>query len=242
MTNIDSILGDFRIVAEEVEKKAKEALELSRLRMEKIQVRSDIKKNYESIGELVYAEYRFHEDNADVIDIFQKEIDREYEHLNEVTGRIHKLRNRAQCPACGAQNETDAAYCSHCGTEMKPAEEPVAAAVDKTAADIKEAALGVKEVLSEKMESAGQYVEKEKAKIEREAVKLSEKAAKLTACAEKSAKAEAEEEAVVEEAADRAEASEEAAPETEASGKIQEAAASEKIPDPGEKPALKKKK
>ncbi len=242
MANIDSILGDLRIVAEEVEKKAKEALELSRLRMEKIQVRSDIKKNYESIGELVYAEYRFHEDNADVTDIFQKEIDREYDRLNEITGRIRKLLKRARCPACGAQNEVDAAYCSHCGTEMKPDEEPVAAAVDKTAADIKEAALGVKEVLSEKMESAGQYVEKEKAKIEREAVKLSEKAAKLTACAEKSAKAEAEEEAVVEEAADQAEAPEEAAPETVAAEKIPEAAASEKIPDPGEKAALKKKK
>ena len=56
MANFDSILGDLRIVAEEVEKKTRETIELSRLRMEKIQVRSDIKKNYESIGELVYAE------------------------------------------------------------------------------------------------------------------------------------------------------------------------------------------
>jgi len=234
MANFDSILGDLRIVAEEVEKKTRETIELSRLRMEKIQVRSDIKKNYESIGELVYAEYRSHEDNGDVIEIFEKEIDREYDHLGEIAGRVRKLRNRAQCPACGAQNETDAAYCSHCGAEMKPVEEPVTAAVDKTAEDIKEAALGVKETLTETLETASQYVEKEKALLEKEAVKLSEKAAKLTACAEKSAKAE-----VAEEAAQTS--PEENLPE-EAPEAIPEAVAAEQIPEAEKKSASKKKK
>jgi predicted phage tail protein len=220
MANFDNILGDLRIVAEEVEKKTREAVELSRLRMEKIQVRSDIRKNYESIGEMVYAEYRSREDNSDVIDIFKKEIDREYDRLNEITGRIRKLRNRAQCPACGAQNEIDAAYCSHCGAEMKDGQEPVAAAVDRTAEDIKEAALGVKETLTETLETAGQYVEREKAILEKEAVKLGEKAAKLAACAEQSAKAEAEEAA-------------EAAPETDVPGQVSTEA---------KKPASRRKK
>ncbi|HNW04641.1 MAG TPA: zinc ribbon domain-containing protein [Oscillospiraceae bacterium] len=218
MANFDSIVGDFRIIAEEMEKKTREAIELSRLRMEKIQVKSDMRKNYENIGELVYAEHRLHENNADVIDIFNKEIDREYEHLNEIAARIRKLRNRAQCPACGAQNEADAAYCSHCGAEMKSAEEPVTAAIDKTAEDLKEVARGVKETLSEKLETAGQYVEKEKAKFEEGAAKLSEKAAKLAECAERSAKAEAEEAAAEPAAA-------QPAPETDA---------------PAEAPALKK--
>ncbi len=193
MANFDSIVDDLRIVAEEMGKKTKEAIELSRLRMEKIQVKSDMRKNYENIGELVYAEHRLQENNADVIEIFKKEIDREYEHISEISARIRKLRKRAQCPACGAQNEADAAYCSHCGAEMRGAEEPVTAAIDRTAEDIKEAVREVKETLSDTLETAGQYVEKEKAKIGEGAAKLSEKAAKLAECAERSAKAEAAE-------------------------------------------------
>ena len=234
MANFDSIVGDLRIVAEEMGKKTKEAIELSRLRMEKIQVKSDMRKNYENIGELVYAEHRLQENNADVIEIFKKEIDREYEHLSEIAARIRKLRKRAQCPACGAQNEADAAYCSRCGAEMRGAEEPVTAAIERTAEDIKKAVREVKETLSDTLETAGQYVEKEKAKIGEGAAKLSEKAAKLAECAERSAKAEAAEtEAAAEAAAG------ESAPQAEPAA---EADVQAEAPELKTSPAPKKKK
>jgi len=140
MSSLDNILSDVKVVAGEVGKKANEYMEISRLRLERVTVKGDIQKNFAKIGELVYNAHRSGEEGEEVVGIYLDEIDDQYKRLDEISARMTELQRRAHCPACGAQNEVGAAFCSRCGAKLGGDEEEAAAPEDKAEAAVVDAA------------------------------------------------------------------------------------------------------
>ncbi len=150
MSNFDDFVSDMKVVAGEVGKKANEYVEMSKLRLERVTIKGDIQKNFSKIGELVYNKHRTGEENEEVIGIYTDEIDDQYKRIAEITARITELKRRARCPACGAQNEVGAAFCSRCGAKL--GDYAAARDGDKAEDSAADAVNGVKETAKDAVE------------------------------------------------------------------------------------------
>lgn len=102
-------------------KKTGSAVELSKLKMKAMQLRSQIQSTYERIGTLTYEQQKNYSDNSELIDVCIKEIDELFVQLNEINVTIDEIKNGVRCPGCSAVNDAKAVYCKSCGLNLKRA-------------------------------------------------------------------------------------------------------------------------
>ena len=94
------------------------AVEISKLKLQTVQINSMIQSTYERIGTLVYEQEKTGTDNYDLVAVCIKEIDSLLVQLNEVNDRINGLKNGFECPVCKTPNPADMVYCKNCGANL----------------------------------------------------------------------------------------------------------------------------
>lgn len=119
MSAINNFFHRAKEVANAAGKKTGSAVELSKLKLQIMQLRSQIQSTYERIGILVYEQQKTGTDNGEIIAVCIKEIDDYLVRINEINCSISFIKDGVKCPACGTGNDMDQRYCKKCGSSMR---------------------------------------------------------------------------------------------------------------------------
>ena len=126
MDTFDDFIGKAKNLVDLAGRKTSEAVEIAKLKMNRMQVNSEIQKTYEKLGAFVYKFRKTGDENNELIDICVNEIDGLLEKLNEIADKINEIKAAVRCPECSAVNDDEAIYCAKCGAKMTAPEEPAA--------------------------------------------------------------------------------------------------------------------
>lgn len=118
MSRLDDLLIKAKDLASAAGNKAQEMAELTKLRLQAAQLRSDLDANYLKMGEIVYELKKADTENEDLIAMCIAEIDAQHKELEELNQKIDDLKNEVKCPECMASNPKEALYCSRCGAAL----------------------------------------------------------------------------------------------------------------------------
>ena len=110
MANINEFINTAKELADLAGKKAGEAVEVSKLKINNVKINGEIQKTYEKLGAFVYKFRKSGEENNELIDMCVKEIDELLAALEENEKRINETRHKVKCPDCGALNDIQAVY------------------------------------------------------------------------------------------------------------------------------------
>lgn len=129
MDTFDEIFDKAKTFVDIASKKTSDAVELARLKMNRMQLNGEMQKTYEKLGAFVYKFHKSGQVNQELIDICIAEIDELLKQMDDIADRINEIKSSIKCPECGAVNDDEAIYCAKCGSKMPvapdPAEEPV---------------------------------------------------------------------------------------------------------------------
>lgn len=141
MSRLDDLLIKAKDLASAAGNKAQEMAELTKLRLQAAQLRSDLDANYLKMGEIVYELKKADTENEDLIAMCIAEIDAQHKELEELNQKIDDLKNEVKCPECMASNPKEALYCSRCGAALiHPQEETCEDAEEEAAEEAAETA------------------------------------------------------------------------------------------------------
>lgn len=125
MSNFSTFLHKTKAAANLATKKTGNAVELSKLKLKAMQLRSQIQSTYERIGTLTYEQRKTSTDNAELIEVCVREIDELFAELNDINVLISDIKNGVKCPGCDAVNDAGVVYCQNCGVNIKRARDGV---------------------------------------------------------------------------------------------------------------------
>ena len=119
MANINEFINTAKDLADLAGKKAGEAVEVSKLKINNVKINGEIQKTYEEVGAFVYKFQKSGEANDELIQMCVKEIDDLMAALESNEKKINETRHKAKCPSCGALNDVQAVYCMKCGGRLQ---------------------------------------------------------------------------------------------------------------------------
>ncbi len=118
MSKIDELFNKAKAVANAAGKKTGEMVETSKLKLQVVQINSDIDKIYKRIGELTYSQARNHIDAHREIEDAMAEIDKMYQEVEDLNIKINNSQQIIKCGNCGAANPIESIFCSRCGKSL----------------------------------------------------------------------------------------------------------------------------
>lgn len=118
MSAFSSVMNRVKEVASVATKKTGTAVELSKLKLQILQIRSQIQSTYERIGILTYDQEKTGTDNYELVSICIKEIDSLLVEINEINASIAVIKEGIKCPNCSTSNPPDTIYCKSCGVNL----------------------------------------------------------------------------------------------------------------------------
>ncbi|MFV0498198.1 MAG: hypothetical protein ACK5L0_08570 [Candidatus Fimivivens sp.] len=125
MSAFGSVMNVVRNAASVASKKTGSAVELSKLKLQIMQLRSQMQSTYERIGILTYEQQKTGTDNYDLVSVCIKEIDSLLVSINEINAKIASIRDGVKCPNCETANLIDVTYCKGCGINLTKTENNV---------------------------------------------------------------------------------------------------------------------
>ena len=114
----ENIVSNAKQAANVVGKKTGELVDTSKLKLQAVDLNSDIKRNYEALGRAVYESRKQGIDSTEEIDDIIILINEKYDELDEVNEQLSKMSNKTFCTRCGEPNPKTAGFCSQCGEKL----------------------------------------------------------------------------------------------------------------------------
>ena len=118
MANINEFIHTAKELADLAGKKAGEAVEVSKLKINHIKINGELQKAYEKLGAFVYKYQKNGENNDELIHMCVQEIVDLLSALEENEQKINETRHKIKCVECGAINDVQAAFCAKCGAKL----------------------------------------------------------------------------------------------------------------------------
>lgn len=118
MSAFGSVMTMVRDAASIATKKTGTAVELSKLKLQMMQLRSQMQSTYERVGILTYEQHKTGTDNGELISVCIKEIDSLLVQINDLNAAITTIRDGVRCPNCNTANPVDTPYCKSCGVNL----------------------------------------------------------------------------------------------------------------------------
>ena len=113
---MDNFFSEIKNTAGKAVKKSSELVEMSKVKLNMVNTKSEISANFKVLGELVYLSQKDGaEPDTKKIEETIAKINELYERLDELTEVSSTLKNEKVCPNCTKSNPTDAQFCSGCG-------------------------------------------------------------------------------------------------------------------------------
>lgn len=102
--------------------KAGQYVDVSKLNIRLMELKSDLKNEYESLGKLVHKYAKSGEDGNSEINVSIAQIDNINLRIEELKKQIATLKNKVLCKSCEHLNEQDSVFCAKCGKKLSDQE------------------------------------------------------------------------------------------------------------------------
>lgn len=99
-------------------KKTSEAITVQKLKVNAASLESQIAKDYEALGRLVYTGSRENSENVEAAEELMTEIDGKRIQLESLQAEIAHMKGNQICASCGGANAPSAIFCSRCGEKL----------------------------------------------------------------------------------------------------------------------------
>ena len=116
--NFDGLINKAKTIASATGKKATEIVEVSKMKLQVVQINNDIDKLYKKIGELTYGKIKNNINSDEQINGISNQIDELFEQISELNAKISEAEQTVKCTNCGALNSKDSIFCSRCGKSL----------------------------------------------------------------------------------------------------------------------------
>ena len=93
------------------------------MKLQMMQLRSQMQSTYERIGILTYEQQKTGTDNFDLVSVCIKEVDSLLTQINDLNVMIAAIKDGVKCPNCQTANAIDTPYCKSCGANLGKAKE-----------------------------------------------------------------------------------------------------------------------
>lgn len=174
----DDVVVNAKAAAENMSKTAGKLVDVSKMKINISELKSEISKRKLMLGEYVYNQSKLGDlDKAELAGKLA-EIDSLYAQLEGIEKEVLGRQNKVECSNCGQQSDVGVMFCSNCGAKLEteppivtpgPAEEAAAEAVEKAeevvsdaAESVKDVAEGVAQKVEDKVSEAAQAIEDKK--------------------------------------------------------------------------------
>ena len=190
MTFFEELKKTITDVSGTVAKKSGEVVETQKLKMKKYSIESDIRKDYELMGRIYFAEME-ESGNIDenVEEIFQRIVEAK-DAVAEIDEKLATYGKGKVCAVCGEKAAKNMTYCPYCGSKFEDAQ---AAEEDFTDADFEEDVVEETEAAEEADVDAAEANAEVPAEEAPTAENAGEKAAEATEAADEETSESAEE-------------------------------------------------
>ena len=111
--NFDSIIAGAKDLFDKASVKAGEAIDYSKVQIDRSQIRIKLKEKYAELGKAYYAEKMNGANKSDVMDTLVDQITALKDKLDESTPKKNKF-----CPYCGAECAKGISFCGKCGAKL----------------------------------------------------------------------------------------------------------------------------
>ncbi len=89
---IKGFYDDVKSVTKTATEKTYEAVEISKLRIERMKLKGRIQSNYESLGEIIYGGHKNEEDVSDAVNVIFEQLDDDFARVEEIYEKIEKIK------------------------------------------------------------------------------------------------------------------------------------------------------
>lgn len=89
---IKGFYDDVKDAAKTATEKTYEAVEISKLRIERMKLKGRIQSNYESLGEIVYGGHKNDEDVSDAVNVIFEQLDDDFAKIEEIYEKIEDIK------------------------------------------------------------------------------------------------------------------------------------------------------
>ncbi len=118
----EDILVKARGAVDALGEKAGQFVDVSKLNIKHAELKADLKKEFESLGKMIYNCEKNHIDSASECSNFISRIDGIYTQIKELKDQIATMKNKIICKSCNTFNSTGASFCSKCGKSLSDAD------------------------------------------------------------------------------------------------------------------------
>ncbi len=98
--------------------KAGQYVDVSKLNIRLMELKSDLKDEYENLGKTVYKCAKDGADGKSEVNVIVAQIDNINLRIEDLKKQIATLKNRVICKSCEHLNEQDAVFCAKCGQKL----------------------------------------------------------------------------------------------------------------------------
>lgn len=102
--------------------KAGQYVDVSKLNIKLMELKGDLKNEYENLGKLVHKCAKSGEDGKSEINVSIAQIDNIGLRIEELKKQIATLKNKVLCKTCEHLNEQDSVFCAKCGQKLSKPE------------------------------------------------------------------------------------------------------------------------
>ena len=99
-------------------KKTGDIISVQKLKVNVAMINSQISKNYEALGRLVYDAKKTGETCDEACDTLIEDINLKYDELADLEVKIAITKGKSFCPSCLSENEITAMFCNKCGEKL----------------------------------------------------------------------------------------------------------------------------
>lgn len=119
MNLLDQAMNGARQALSTAGRKTGAAMELSKMKLQVMQLRSQVQSTYERIGTLTYEQHKNGSDNYELIIVCIQEVDELLVEINEINAKISEMKDGVPCSRCHTMNFAGTHYCKSCGFRLK---------------------------------------------------------------------------------------------------------------------------
>ncbi len=125
MKTLEDFISRAKDAANVIGEKAGQFASVSKLNLKVIDLKSQIKSEFETLGKLIYENYGDGIDKNPEVGNQVQSIKALYSDLDKIKNQLAFMKNKILCKSCGNQNEVGSLYCSKCGENLKKEGMPI---------------------------------------------------------------------------------------------------------------------
>lgn len=118
MSVFDNFINKAKDVASVAGRKTEEAIEVSKLKMQRSSLKGEGEKLKTKLGSIVYQSKKSQLDYSDQIDDCIKEIDEVLAQIERLDTEINECLDMKKCPNCQVSCNKKSVYCQSCGQKL----------------------------------------------------------------------------------------------------------------------------